>query len=106
MVLATTYLVGVNTVLSQFLARRGTSWRNTALQFTWMTVANLVVVVVSTAALGRTERASPWRTTTFLVALLTLIVVLYDRSHGIFSDQQDRRNSGRSATDGSTLVER
>ena len=105
-VLATTYLVAVNTVLSQFLARRGTSWRNTAVQFTWMTLANLVVVVVSTAALGSTERASPWQTTTFLVALLTLIVVLYDRSHGIFSDQQDRRNSGRSAIDGSTLVER
>ena len=104
-VVATAYLIAVNTVLSQFPARRGVSWRDTAVQVTWMTLANLVVVVVSTAVLGSAEQATPWRTTAFVVALLTLIVVLYDRSHGIFADQQAQRIRS-SVTEGPEFVGR
>jgi hypothetical protein len=88
---ATTYLLAVNTVLSQFLAHRRASWRNTAAQFAWMACANFVVLLTTAATLGRRGDA-PLQTTVFLVALLTLIVVVYDRSHGVFADQQDQRD--------------
>ena len=90
-VLITTYLVAVNTVLSQWLARRGTTWRNTGLQFVTMALVNLSVVISTAAVVGAGPGSTPLGTTLFLVGLLTLIVVLYDRSHGIFADQQAQR---------------
>lgn len=87
----TAYLLAVNTVLSQYLARRGTSWRNTAVQFAWMTVANFAVLAATAAVIRRGRVETPLSTTFFLVALLTLIVVVYDRSHGVFADQQAQR---------------
>ena len=88
---ATTYLLVVNTVLSQFLAHRRATWRNTAAQFAWMACANFVVLLTTAATLGRRGDA-PLQTTVVLVALLTLIVVVYDRSHGVFADQRDQRD--------------
>lgn len=88
---ATTYLLAVNTVLSQFLAHQRASWRNTAAQFTWMACANFVVLLTTAATLGRRGDA-PLQTTVFLVALLTLIVVVYHRSNGVFADQQNQRD--------------
>jgi hypothetical protein len=91
MVAITAYLIAVNTFLSQWLARRGTTWRNTAVQFVVMSVANLVVLVATAAVFGAGPGSTPLATTLFLVGLLTLIVVLYDRSHSIFADQQRQR---------------
>lgn len=89
-VLLTAYLIAMNTVLSQLLAGRGTSWRNTTVQFLWMALANLAVLL-ATAAIVDSNGSTPLRTTLFVVALLTLIVVLYDRWHGVFADQQNQR---------------
>ena len=91
MVLVTSYVIAVNTVLSQWLARRGTSWRNTTIQFVWMAIANLVVLSATAVFVGAGDGTIPSSTTLFLVGLLTLIVVLYDRSHAVFADQQGER---------------
>ncbi len=90
-VLVIAYVIAVNTVLSQWLARRGTSWRNTMVQFMWMAIANVAVLSATAAIAGAGEGKTPIPTTLFLVGLLTLIVVLYDRSHGVFADQQAGR---------------
>jgi hypothetical protein len=86
--LVTAYLIAINTLLSQWLARRGTTWRNTIVEFAAMGAANLGVLVVTAAVLGRRADSTPLGTTLFLVALLTLIVVLYDRAFGIYRDRQ------------------
>ena len=96
----TTYLLAVNAVLSQVLASRRASWRSTAAQFAWMAYANLAVLFATSAAVGRDRGDAALRTTVFLVALVTLIVVIYDRSHSVFADQQDERHLGEQASTG------
>ena len=96
----TIYLLAVNALLSQFLAGRRASWRNTATQFAWMACANLVVLLATAAAVNSGHRAVPLQTTAFLIGLLTLIVVIYDRSHSVFADQQDERDLGERASAG------
>jgi hypothetical protein len=87
----TAYLIAINTLLSQWLAGRGTTWRNTGVQFLAMATVNLVVVVSTVAVFGGGPESTPLGTTLFLVGVLTLIVVLYDRSHGFYADLQRQR---------------
>jgi hypothetical protein len=86
--LVTAYLIAMNTLLSQWLARWGTAWRNTLVEFVTMGAANVAVLLVTGALLGRGTGSTPFGTTLFLVALLTLVVVLYDRSLGIDRERQ------------------
>lgn len=91
MVLVTAYLIAANTLLSQWLAGRGTSWSNTITETAVMAAANLAVLVVTAWIVPRVGTDTPLATTLFLVGLLTLIVVLYDRFQGVFADQQRQR---------------
>ncbi len=85
------HLIAINTVLSQWLARRAVSWRHVIIELCVMSTVNLFVLLV-TGWLMRVERASTRLTTTIvLIALLTLIVVLYDRFYAVFSVQQRQR---------------
>lgn len=91
MVAVSAYLIAVNTVLSQWLARRGATWRHAAVELVAMSAANLFVLVV-TGWILRVERGSTRLSTTIvLITLLTLIVVLYDRFYAVFADQQRQR---------------
>lgn len=85
--LVTAYLIAMNTLLSQWLARRGTAWRNTVVEVGAMGAANLGVLLVTVAVLGGGNDPSPFGTTLFLVALLTVVVVLYDRSIGVYQER-------------------
>lgn len=100
MALITAYMIAMNTLLSQWLARRGTSWRNALVAFVMMGSANLAVLLVTAAAAGAGSGSTPLGTTLFLVGLLTLIVELYDHAYGIFADEQERRLARAGATDG------
>lgn len=88
MLAVTAYVIAINTLLSQWLARRGTTWRNLLTEFVVMAAANTTVVLVTGAVIGRGPGSTTLATTLFLVGLLTLIVVLYDRSFAILRERQ------------------
>jgi hypothetical protein len=91
MVAVIAYLIAANTLLSQWLARRGTSWRNTTVEFLLMGIANLAVLVGTTSLAPLDDGSTPVGTTLFLIGLITLVVVLYDHFHAVFADQQRQR---------------
>jgi hypothetical protein len=77
---ATAAIIALNTLFSQWLARRGLTWRSALLELAAMTAANAGIAVVATGLVlpGRGGH-TPLPTFLFLVWLLTLIVVLFDR---------------------------
>ena len=84
MVVSVAILIAVNTVLSEALARREVSWRSAGMQFIAMAAANLAIVYVY-YLLGRRDGDADFQlgNTLFLVGLITLIVVLFDRFRDI-----------------------
>jgi hypothetical protein len=71
-------IIAVSTLVSQWLARRGVTWSSVAIEFVAMSAVNLGIGVV----LGIVFGAGPPDSLAIfvlLVALLSLIVVLYDR---------------------------
>jgi hypothetical protein len=79
-VIAVGVLIALNTLLSELLARREVSWRSAGVQFAAMGAANLAMVLVGFFLTGGSGDASfRFGNTVFLVGLLTLIVVLFDR---------------------------
>jgi hypothetical protein len=76
------FVIVVNTVLSQLLARRGVTWANTGIQFAVMLGAN-VATVGGYALVFDPRTTASFGEVVFLTALLTLIVVLYDRFQAI-----------------------
>jgi hypothetical protein len=89
--LVATCLIATNTLLSQWLGRRGTTWRNTFTEFAAMAAANAGVALVAAAIIGEGPGRMSLGTSLFLIGLLTLIVLLYDRSYAVFLQrhQQD-----------------
>ena len=80
-------------MLSELLAKREVSWRSTGVQFLVMAVANLAMVVLAFFLTGGSGDASfNFGNTVFMVGLLTLIVVLFDRYRDI-----GQRHRGASA---------
>jgi hypothetical protein len=70
-------LVVLNTVVSEWLYRRGVSWRNTFTAFLAMLVINVGIVFADSLLSSR--RDVPNRSTLFVVLLLSLLIALYDR---------------------------
>jgi hypothetical protein len=93
-VLGVAFVIGVNTVLSEYLARREVSWRSAGTQFLAMAAANLGALLLAVWLLSRDDGESlRLGNTMFFVALLTLIVVLFDR----FRDLGRRRHAAPAA---------
>ncbi|MEY4230194.1 MAG: hypothetical protein RLZZ362_1043 [Actinomycetota bacterium] len=79
-IIAVAVLIALNTMLSELLAKHEVSWRSTGVQFAVMAVANLAMVVIgSLLTRGRGGASLNFGNTVFMVGLLTLIVVLFDR---------------------------
>lgn len=72
-------VVGLNSLVSQWLIRRGTTWTSTAEQFVAMAAINVGLVVGFRILLDRSDGALEPTNTLFFLGLLTLIVTLYDR---------------------------
>jgi hypothetical protein len=90
-----TIVIAVNTVLSQFLARRGVSWRSTLTQFAAMLGTNVATILLYALVIGDGPERTPLGTALFLIGLLTLIVVMYDRFQGIAAEQGALDETGR-----------
>jgi hypothetical protein len=89
---AVTVIIVLNSVASQWLVRRGTTWSSTAYQLEAMGLINVGIVVGARAVLGGRDRIDTI-SALFLLALLTLIVTLYDRYRALrfFSLDMNKR---------------
>jgi inner membrane protein involved in colicin E2 resistance len=72
-------VVVANAFIGYWLGARGTNWRHALTEFLGMGVVNVGVVGVAWLLLRRSDEPLAVGQTLFLVALLTLIVTLYDR---------------------------
>jgi hypothetical protein len=79
MVLGMTLVIAVSTFISQWLVRREVTWRSIGIQFLAMAISNLGIAFLIGEFWPLPGRRMPVTTLVFLIALLTLIVVLFDR---------------------------
>src|SRR4051794_3968777 len=70
-------LVVLNTLVSEWLYRRGHSWNNTFTEFLAMLAINVGIVFADSLLSSRHD--APNRSTLFVVLLLSLLIALYDR---------------------------
>ena len=78
------FIIIVNALLSQWLARRGTDWGSTLLQFIVMSVVNFGLVLVYAWLLPNFDGSINLGNTLFFALLLTLIVTLFDRYRQVY----------------------
>jgi len=77
--IAVAFIIIVNSLLSQWLARRGTEWGSIVIEFIVMSVVNFGLVLVYAFLLPRFDGSINLGNTLFFVLMLTLLVTLYDR---------------------------
>jgi len=78
----------VNAFVSQWLARRGRAWHSVATEMVVMFVVNYAIVgvlLLFERVLGMVEQRGPLGTRLFFVFLFTVITVLFDRYHTVFT---------------------
>jgi hypothetical protein len=78
------FIIVINAVLSQWLARRGTEWRSILQQFIVMAMINFGLVLFYVFLLPRFDGSINLGNTLFFVLLLTLIVTLYNLYRPIY----------------------
>jgi hypothetical protein len=89
--------VVVNALVSQWLARRGRTWRSVAVELVGMFAVNFGIVaglLVFERVLGLIDTRAPLGTTLFFVFLFTVITVLFDRYHTVFRARGVLRGRG------------
>jgi glycerol uptake facilitator-like aquaporin len=69
----------VNTVVSEFLARRGVDWKSVFTQFVAMAAINAGIAVAFFYLLRSSDDSINLGSTLFFLLLITLIITLYDR---------------------------
>jgi len=72
-------VITLNSFVSQWLVGRGTTWASTTSQFLAMGAINIGIVVAFRLLLRQSEGDLDLGNTLFFIALLTLMVTLYDR---------------------------
>ncbi len=86
-------VVTLNSFVSYWFARRGLGWRSAVAQFAALLGVNAGIVAVSHLVLG----GSPWQNaapSAFLLALLTLLITLYDYFRPAYSARFETRGRG------------
>ena len=73
-------IIGASTAVSIWLARRAVTWRSVASQFAVMTALNAAIGIGIGILLPGAEPRPPLVEFLFLIGVLSLVVVLYDRS--------------------------
>jgi hypothetical protein len=79
--------VAINAMLSQWIARRGRTYSSVAVELPAMALVNLAVVVALQfleRVLGLIDSYAPLSTTLFIIFLVTVITVLFDRYRTIY----------------------
>ena len=82
--LSVAVFVTLNALVSQWLARRGRSWRSVALEVVVMMVVNLGMVVILETferLIGFRSVRIPFEQMLFYVFLMTLLIIFFDRFH-------------------------
>ena len=77
---AVVLIVGASTAVSQLLAHRSLEWRSLGLEFVAMTAINAAIGITIGILLPGDGTQPPLVEFLFLVAIVSLVVVLYDRS--------------------------
>ena len=78
------FVIVINTVLSHWLARRGTNWGSVLREFIVMAVVNFGLVLVYAFLLPNFDGSINLGNTLFFALLLTLIVTLFDRYRQVY----------------------
>jgi hypothetical protein len=78
------FVIILNTVISHWLSRRGTTWRSTLVEFGAMAVVNFGLVLLYIFILPRFDGALNVNNALFFTLLLTLIVTLFDRYYPVY----------------------
>ncbi len=94
-VLGVIIFVVVNAVASQLLARRGTRWRTTVVQFAAMAAINSATLGVFVLLHGRLRADVRPVNVLFFVLLLSLLITLYDRYRSMRERHLDRIAAAR-----------
>ncbi len=84
-------LVVANTVVSEFLVRRGTGWETAARQFIAVGLINVGLVIAADVLLPIRNGDVRLGNTLFFVLLITLIVTLFDRYRPIYVAREEQR---------------
>jgi hypothetical protein len=78
------FVIIINSVVSHWLARRGTEWTSIVREFIVMAVVNFGLVLIYAFLLPRFDGSINLGNTLFFVLLLTLLVTLYDRYRPVY----------------------
>ncbi|MGD8804622.1 MAG: hypothetical protein PVH65_02140 [Chloroflexota bacterium] len=81
------FIIFLNTVISHWLSRRGTTWRSVLVEFGAMAVVNFGLALLYIFLLPRFDGELNLTNTFFFVLLLTLIVTLFDRYYPVFQQR-------------------
>jgi hypothetical protein len=73
-------IIGASTLVSQWLARRAVTWTSVAIEFAAMTVVNAAIGIGTGLLLPGDGPPPPLIEFLFLISVLSLVVVLFDRS--------------------------
>ncbi len=73
-------IIGASTAVSQFLAHRAVTWGSMAIEFAVMTLINAAIGIAIGILLPGGDGPPPLVEFLFLVAVVSLVVVLFDRS--------------------------
>lgn len=84
LIVGVAFIIVLNTVISHWLARRGTEWQHTISQFIVMTAINFGLALLYIFLLPRFEGSLNVGNTLFFVLLLTLIITLFDKYHPVY----------------------
>lgn len=81
---AVAFVIILNTIISHWLARRGTEWRHTLTQFLAMGAINFGLVLLYAFLLSGRGGSIQMGNTLFFVLLLTLIILLFDQNYPMY----------------------
>ena len=73
-------IIGASTAVSIWLAHRAVTWSSVAVQFAVMTIVNASIGIGIGILLPASDAQPPLVEFLFLISVLSLVVVLYDRS--------------------------
>ncbi len=86
---AVVLIIGASTAVSQFLAHRAVTWGSLGIEFAVMTVVNAAIGIGIGLLLPGEGAPPPLAEFLFLVAVVSLVVVLFDRSTQIGRARRD-----------------
>jgi len=89
--------VALSTMVSQWLARRGRTWRRVVIELVVMMAINFgLAAILETVEniLGLREGRVPFVALLFFIFLVTLLIILFDRYHLVYAGRQRLRRAG------------